>query len=503
MPTQPSSSATNQASGLFIVSTSLDKPDKETRKFIRSHVMRGKNTRKSRHTKELVQHSESVTQDNSQNTGIQGLETEKSQHERNQWSLMSPGMIASEIQLYGYVEEIRPYMMDLIRKAFTIIKPATYTIEVTLVEGQRTDMLCFSNFSQHPALFHSILFTSQAFWDLSLGQAYGNTAQFHLAKTLFHLQQSLQDDNEATTTSTMTVVISLAAAAAILGDLETVEKHMNGLRRMIELRGGLHTLREGSVVEHKAQRIDFGLALATGSNLRFMNENISWNPQIAHGVSVSKLPELSMIDPRPDPRLLNIWADLRVFSRVANEATKTGVKMSEALFSRLNTSVPSRLVALQFDPTSMSELLRLCMMAFMKSLLIQIDGLGPKMTFLAKGLQNAILAQEFPPAPEQARVLLWVLFISSLSIFEKSDQDWLKVALVQTVSALGLQTWAETRIVLKSFLWVDLVYNQLGKRLFERWIESEGNGNEGQGTPRAGNDKSGSSEADKGGSLAT
>lgn len=29
---------------------------------------------------------------------------------------MSPRMIASEIQLYGYVEEIRPYMMDLIRK---------------------------------------------------------------------------------------------------------------------------------------------------------------------------------------------------------------------------------------------------------------------------------------------------------------------------------------------------------------------------------------------------
>lgn len=107
---------TDQASGLFIVSTSLDKPDKETRKFIRSHVMRGKNTRKSRRTKELVQHSDSVAQDNSQNAIIQGLQTEKSQHERKEWSLMSPRMIASEIQLYGYVEEIRPYMMDLIRK---------------------------------------------------------------------------------------------------------------------------------------------------------------------------------------------------------------------------------------------------------------------------------------------------------------------------------------------------------------------------------------------------
>ncbi|KAH7161360.1 hypothetical protein EDB81DRAFT_784556 [Dactylonectria macrodidyma] len=476
MATQPSSSsfAANPTPGLFIVSTSLDKPDKETRKFIRSHVMRGKNTRKSKRTKEVANQFDSLVQDASEDTTSRGL-LDRGQHGATEWILMPPQKVASELRLYGFAEEMRPYMLDLIQKAFTIVKPSTYTIEVTLVESQRSDMLCFANFSQHPALLHSILFTAQAFCDLSLGHIYGKTARFHLAKTLYHLQQCIQNDREATTESTMIVVVSLATAAAILGDIESLGKHLDGLHRMIEMRGGLHALSDG-VVKHKAQRIDFGLAMSTGCGLKFPQENISWSPQVAQGVLATKLPELSMIDPRPDPRLLHIWADLRVFSRAANEASVTGVKMSGAFFSRLNTSVPSRLIALRFDPASVPELLRLCMLAYMKSLLIQIDGLGPRMTHLVDGLTTALQAQQIPPAPEQARLLLWTLFIAKLSIFEDSDQDWLQEAMVQTVVSLDLRTWQQTRVVLKSFLWVDLVYNQPGKRLFDQWLRNDRNG---------------------------
>jgi hypothetical protein len=138
--------------------------------------------------------------------------------------------------------------------AFTLVKPSTYTVEIVLVNEPRPDIFCFSDFPRYPALLHAILFTSQAFYDLSLGLPYGKTAQFHLAKTLYHLQKSLADKNEATADSTLTVVLSLATTAAILGDLETVKKHMAGLCRMIELRGGMKSLEPGSMIEHKAER---------------------------------------------------------------------------------------------------------------------------------------------------------------------------------------------------------------------------------------------------------
>ena len=144
--------------------------------------------------------------------------------------------------------------------------------------------------------------------------------------------------------------------------------------------------------------------------------------------------------------------------------------MAPYFFSQLTTSVPHRLVSLQFDPTSLHELLRLCMLAYMKSVLIQIEGIGKKMTFLADRLKTALLAQQYPPHPEEAELLLWALFIAGLSIFEDFDRDWLRAAMGQAVLSLRLRTWAEARVVVKRFLWIDIVYEQPGKRLFEEWF---------------------------------
>lgn len=115
-------------------------------------------------------------------------------------------------------------------------------------------MFCFPDLPRHPALLHSILFTSQAFYDRSRGLPYGKVAQLHLAKTLYHLQKSLCDSHEATVDSTFVVVLSLATAAAILGDFDTVQKHMGGLYQMVELRGGLQAFGKGSMIEHKTRR---------------------------------------------------------------------------------------------------------------------------------------------------------------------------------------------------------------------------------------------------------
>jgi hypothetical protein len=88
---------------------------------------------------------------------------------------------------------------------------------------------------------------------VALGQPYSTTAQLHLAKALSHLQRSLDDQKEAVELSTMAVVASLAMAAVIAGDLSTAAKHMDGLHRIIELRGGLQSLGPDSMIEHKAR----------------------------------------------------------------------------------------------------------------------------------------------------------------------------------------------------------------------------------------------------------
>lgn len=214
--------------------------------------------------------------------------------------------------------------------------------------------------------------------------------------------------------------------------------------------------------------------MATGAPLRFFDkDNISWGTQLAHGIDINRLPEVSSLSPRPDPRLLNIWADLRVFARAANEATQTGIKMPQAFFTKMTSTVPARLISLRghYDATSLSELLRLCMMAFLKSVLVQLDGLGAQMRALGDGLRvalEALAGQILTHSCGLEKFFFWALFMSTLTIFEGlHGHDWLRTDLLRSTSGLGLRNWAETRSTLKSFLWIDMLYNKPGKLLVE------------------------------------
>jgi hypothetical protein len=66
-------------------------------------------------------------------------------------------------------------------------------------------------------------------------------ARLHLHKGLQLLRQRLLGDDEELklSDSTLAVVLKLASVAHFEGDYETSRQHMEGLRRMVDMRGGL------------------------------------------------------------------------------------------------------------------------------------------------------------------------------------------------------------------------------------------------------------------------
>lgn len=177
--------------------------------------------------------------------------------------------------------------------------------------------------------------------------------------------------------------------------------------------------------------------------------------------------------PRPDPRLLNIWADLQGFAAAANQATSFGMKMPSSLFIDVTSSAPYRLTHLELDQGSLAELLRLCMLAFLKTILTNIVGLGRHLTYLAGGLKGALLAQRHVHEPELNELLFWALFLTALAVFEDHDRDWIREMLEEEAAALGLRTWGDAGAVLKRYLWVDLVFEDTGEQLFNEWLGSQ------------------------------
>ncbi|KAH6844516.1 hypothetical protein B0I37DRAFT_342938 [Chaetomium sp. MPI-CAGE-AT-0009] len=515
-------SITKNSGDLFIVTTSLAKPDPTTRRFIRSHVMRGKNTGKFRneHVRQGPQtgpNRRSAVAQAAYTPGARPDGDEAEAKTEDGWTLVTPHRIASELSLQGYGGEMQPYVLRLIHRALTVVKPEIYAMS-HLVSAHPNDdkMFCFPDLAQHPGILHSTLFAAQAFYDLATGQTYGPVARHHLSKALKHLQMSLDDKKEAMELSTMGAVASLAMSAVVAGDFETAGKHMDGLKKIIDLRGGMPSFGQDSMIGHKARVIDIGLSMGLGTALRFgSDEAISWSPQVARGRSAGRFPELDAAVPRhmrPDPRLLNVWADLREFSRLVNEASQRRTKIHVQVMFRLRTSVPQRLLRLRPEgealvllrqgggvcwegeghavprsPVFLHELLRLAMMAYAKMLLIKLHGIGKKMVVLVDGLTNVLATWEADL--ERRRVLdggvpgvvmgawklvLWSAFVAQVSIFEDFGEHWLNELVTRALSVLGLRTWDGTRDVLKEFMWIDLIFGQAGERLFQRCCEGEG-----------------------------
>jgi len=139
--------------------------------------------------------------------------------------------------------------------AFTIIKPALYVLWCQFrVEGETNSAFCVDSLSLHPAMIPITLFVAQAYRDQAQGRANASdTARVYFGQALRHLQRSLDSEDEATSYPTMVVVTSLAAASLTFGDLDMAQKHLDGLERIIQLRGGLGSLAERYYIEHKAQ----------------------------------------------------------------------------------------------------------------------------------------------------------------------------------------------------------------------------------------------------------
>ena len=136
------------------------------------------------------------------------------------------------------------------------MRPETCTVQSLLVENPYDELFCIGKLSRHPVMMHTAIFTTQFLHERSVGLPHGKIGRFHLAKALSHLQENLNNRNEATSNDNIAAVTILAMTAILLGELETASKHMDGLARMVELRGGFGSLGRGSVIESKVRRCE-------------------------------------------------------------------------------------------------------------------------------------------------------------------------------------------------------------------------------------------------------
>jgi hypothetical protein len=109
-----------------------------------------------------------------------------------------------------------------------------------------TDKSWFQPFFSDPMYLHTIVFATQGYLDILFRKRTSHPdpgAEFHLVKSLGLLRQRLSLDRESATSDiTATVVLFLATHALLVGDLNSARSHLQGLRNIIALRGGLGSM---------------------------------------------------------------------------------------------------------------------------------------------------------------------------------------------------------------------------------------------------------------------
>jgi hypothetical protein len=101
---------------------------------------------------------------------------------------------------------------------------------------------------------HAVLWMTQAYFDClsDSGPSYNQIQHAH--RTLVLLQQRLDDSQLSTSDTTICVVVSLTMMTAFMGDHDAARRHMIGLYKMVELRGGIMAFTDHGLLQVKICR---------------------------------------------------------------------------------------------------------------------------------------------------------------------------------------------------------------------------------------------------------
>ncbi|TQN70820.1 hypothetical protein CSHISOI_04630 [Colletotrichum shisoi] len=394
----------------FVMTDTSGRPNSEDRKLIRSHVMRGKNTRASRAAPKRAA-APWAAYDIDTAGSVQ--ETESPEPYQRQVLHAS-----NDLDMFRFAEDVDDISRSMLFEYYGFIKETMYPVEWCL-SFDASKMPWFYWLLSDAAFLNSVLFTVGLLHDSAEGKTSKRTS-FHVWRTLKLINEHITDKDLALAESSVATVVSM------------------GPRRIVELRGGIESFEHNLQLQVKICRVDIGWSLCTGERPLYYRDGIDWGSYL--GRKLGDLPagfqrsrdrcRIRLLADSFDPRLGNVFQDLHDFSLLANHLAETGQKIEPHVFQNLMTSVQYRLLYLEPATTraGVAEMFRLGMTSYMTTLVPQ----GPRGQDPAGGLDQ--------PAP-----------LASLR------------------DSLGA-TWPEAEARLGEVMWVELAHSSQGVKVFKKLV---------------------------------
>ncbi|KAK6831707.1 hypothetical protein RU639_002978 [Aspergillus parasiticus] len=447
----------------IIISTGTAKPDPDTRKLIRSHVMLGKNRgkyrRSGRDNQAVLEHDETCN-------GKPRTLRKKSGPLAKRPPSIVPQRVGSEVSLLRFADTVEPALaVDIVRFS-AMSKRTLFTLESYLSFKKKSDQW-HDLLIADPIYLNGMAFITQDFFNgLSGSQVKTNkSASLHFLKTIQLLRErlSLPDEQAKTSDATIMVVLFLTTHAHIKEDLDAAKHHLKGLHKLVDMRGGMANFTYDVNLKTEIYRSDLSIALQGCTKPLFFDDtlwlSIMTAPALSQHANVQFLENI-------DDDLARSWSIMKRFCVLVNIAIGKQQRLSMEFFMETMTSVMYRLLQLKFETGSIGEAIRLGLLAFSSHVFLQWrDIQRPYTQFSASYKESLVSLKSLNGVSSD--IVLWLLTVGRISVFGISDDEWLKPWLRANSQLCTVHSWPAMRNVMESFLWISALHDKLGKDLFE------------------------------------
>ncbi|KAG4436333.1 hypothetical protein IFR05_008186 [Cadophora sp. M221] len=417
---------------------------KESRHLIKTHVMQNVRHRQRENSKAT-------------SSAPPGGQLCSRNHVSYSPSTIPPQITTDGPAFVGFPILMQPYMRKLLHQYSTSIMHITDPKH----PANPTESAWFPMFMNDAALFHAVLCTS-AIWTRLLSGGHDEVPQGkHMLEAISLINVRLRHVNVSD--ATLTTILFLAKAEYTQKNYTIWDVHMNGTRRIVEIRGGIMTL--PALIRQKIYDAELLGCIETGSIPRFPFINL---PDIeiskeSHLLSSSfaRLADERMLH----GELLDIFVEIeRIISGF------TGAKSNPGLLESAMFQIRFRLLCLKGEDNSddgssvLNECLRLGALLYTQSLIRKPPVRGVDISVMLSRCQDVIVRLEISGlAPDG--LLIWLSVIGGISS-DGVHREWFAEKLRGLTIEINI--WDQVRFIVGQYWWVDHIHELAGRQL---WIE--------------------------------
>ncbi|OAK98702.1 hypothetical protein IQ06DRAFT_378573 [Phaeosphaeriaceae sp. SRC1lsM3a] len=454
----------------------------EERRLIRSHVMRGKNAGRPRPPrKPLVHRKEELS--------ISRSDDKRQEVGEIKHILYPHQPLWNELSLTSYPYYIGPEKERFVYQRLWIIAKALYPPEFC-TEVNLSHYAWFRFVLEDVAYFHCLLAIC-----FSFTTHFGGPRRIS-SEALRHISQAYRMTNErlssfeACSDQAIAVVTMLAIYQRMHHQQAVGLVHFQGLRRMVELRGGLAKLAsENRALAQKPWRLALEFALQDGAPATFSlgdvygshhstgfksfnNASDEQNQELMHRRMTRSVLPTCTVD--VDPTLLQLLTSINDFTNFLNSTTDK-TKLDPLDYSDAVCFLLHRLLA--YAPISplhrhhlpqLDNLIHLTLVTVMTTLLPEYGHNQARYDLLTNQLRETLQTMRAPETAKEQAVLLWAVFVAYVTILDDmEDEAMLNRMAVENSETLKLHYWDDLKRLLCSFGWIGVLYDKAGSRLLQ------------------------------------